>query len=117
MCDLARESDIDTLLPAVSITGPDGPVTVQAIEEVKSQHDDGVSTWESVEGFRIRFAPQATEGEYTVRIAPNVADISKNRLDGSDEDHRVANLRMLTEVRSESCRSKCLEQSTSTATY
>ncbi len=76
----------DTLLPAVSITGPDGPLTVQAIEEVKSHHDDGVSSWESVEGYRIRFAPQATEGEYTVRIAPTVADAPNNRLDGSDED-------------------------------
>ena len=78
----------DTLLPAVSITGPDGPVTVQAIAEVKHQHFDGVTTWESVEGFCIRFAPQATEGEYTVRIAPTVADYATNRLDGSDEDRQ-----------------------------
>jgi hypothetical protein len=77
-----------TMAPAYfTITDPDGQaVAVQAVEEVKSEHDNGVATWEVVEGYRIRFAPQTKEGEYAVRIAPEITDPAGNKLDGSDED-------------------------------
>lgn len=76
-----------TLAPAsITITGPDGSATVLAVEEIKSHHDDGHTTWEAVEGYLIRFTPQTTEGEYTVRIAAEVQDAGQNGLDGDDAD-------------------------------
>lgn len=76
-----------TIAPAVAITDPDGQaVSVLAVDEVRSEHENEAGTWEVIEGYRIRFTPQTKEGEYVVRIAAAVTDVAGNALDGDDED-------------------------------
>jgi len=76
-----------TLAPAVTITDPDGQaVSVLAVDEVRSEHENEAGTWEVLEGYRIRFTPQTKEGEYSVRIAPQITDSAGNKLDGDDAD-------------------------------
>ena len=68
--------DPRTFTPAniQSLTGPDGPITVLAVNDI-----DPVNH----ERFQITFLPQITDGIYGLTIAPTVEDFLGNQMDQS----------------------------------
>jgi serine protease len=60
-----------TLEDIVGITGPDGPIEALAIVPVSGTGRQ----------FDVTFAPQATLGAYTLRVGPNISDLTGNLMD------------------------------------